>query len=261
VLRWLGTLPDGVVFVIFGAVAILLTFAFDYAMRRFVKPETRQRSSATASATLQVTATIYAILIAFVIVDAYSQVGTAQSEVSSKAASLAVVYENSRGLPEPEATEMRKASIAYAKGVVNHGIPQLESTGEPTLGVDKELDEMFRIVRRIEPATASDQAAYDATVRALDDIVVTRTKLIDAARPTIPAPLLLLLVVIGLVVMAVATLLDTQHRGSHLFMLSALAMVIWFTLALVVSLDYPFSGLIRVSDTPIHEFIDFRAAR
>ena len=64
---------------------------------------------------------------------------------------------------------------------------------------------------------------------------------------------------IGLVVMAVATLLDTRHRSSHLFMLSALALVIWLTIALVVSLDYPFSGLIRVTDQPLEAFISYRA--
>ena len=70
-----------------------------------------------------------------------------------------------------------------------------------------------------------------------------------------------MLVVIGVTVMSVATLLDTQHRSSHLFMLSALALVIWLTLALVVSMDYPFGGIIRVTDGPIREFIQFRAAR
>ena len=60
----------------------------------------------------------------------------------------------------------------------------------------------------------------------------------------------MLLVVIGLVVMAVATFLDTRHRKSHLFILSALALVIWLTIALVITLDYPFSGLIRVTDDP-----------
>lgn len=260
-LRWLGTLPDGVVFILFGVVAVGLTLGFDLVMRRFVKPETRQRASSTASVTLQVTATIYAILMAFVIVDAYSSIGSAQSEVSSKAASLAIISESSRGLPEPGASKLRESAVAYAKAVVEHGLPHLESSGELSLGVDDELETMFRRFRAIEPTSEPEKASYSSVSHALDAVVATRAKIVDAALPTIPGPLLLLLVVIGLVVMAVATLLDTQHRGSHLFMLSALALVIWFTLALVVSLDYPFSGLIRVTDAPIREFIDFRAAR
>ena len=211
--------------------------------------------------TLQVTATIYAILIAFVIVDAYSAVGDAQSQVSAKAASLAVVYENSRGLPEGPGGEVRAATLRYARGVIDRGIPRLEDSAEPDRTTDRRLEDLFRTVQGIEPTGPSERAAYDSIVRGMDEIVATRAKLLDSARATIPAPLLLLLVVIGLVVMAVATMLDTQHRRSHLFMLSALALVIWLTIALVVSLDYPFSGLIRVTDSPIRDFTVFRAAR
>ena len=260
-IRWLGTLPDGVIFIIFGAIAIALTIAFDLVMRRCVKPETRQRASATASVTMQVTATIYAILIAFVIVDAYSQVRDSQGDVSSKAASLAVIYENSRGLPEPGATQVREAAIAYGRAVIDRGIPRLEASDDPDREADRQLEELFRTVQRLEPTTEAERAAYTASIRALDNVVATRAKLLDAARPTIPDELIFLLIAIGLVVMAVATLLDTQHRGSHLFILSALALVIWLTIALVISMDYPFSGLIRVTDSPIREFVHFRAAR
>jgi hypothetical protein len=36
---------------------------------------------------------------------------------------------------------------------------------------------------------------------------------------------------------------------------------VWMTLALLVSLDYPFSGIIKVSDAPVREFVQFRSAR
>jgi hypothetical protein len=261
VIRWLGTLPDGLVFVLFGAVGIAVTFAFDWIMRRCVKPETRQRASSTASVTLQVTATIYAILIAFVIVDAYTQVSDSQSDVSSKAASLAVVYENSRALPEPGGTAVRAAALDYARAVVSRGIPRIAETDDPDRTTDERLEQLFRTTQRLEPTSEAARSAYQASLRAVDNVVATRAKLLDAARPTIPDELIFLLVAIGLVVMAVATLLDTQHHGSHLFILSALALVIWMTLALVISLNYPFSGLIRVTDAPIRDFIEFRAAR
>ena len=91
--------------------------------------------------------------------------------------------------------------------------------------------------------------------------MTTRAGIVDSAGASIPPALLWLMVVIGLTVMSVATLLDTRHRSSHLFMLSSLALVIWLTLSLVVSMDYPFGGIISVNDAPIREFIDFRGAR
>jgi hypothetical protein len=211
--------------------------------------------------TLQVTATIYAILIAFVIVDAYTQIRSTQEQISTKAASLSIIYENSRTLPEREGADVRDATIAYANAVLDHGFPRLEDSGLPSLVSDGRLEALFRTVREVEPSSESERAAYIATLNALDTIVSTREQLISSGSATIPSSLLLLLFVIGLTVMAVATMLDTRHRRSHLFILSALALVIWLTLALVVSLDYPFSGTIRVTDKPLQEFVEYRAAR
>src|SRR4029453_11073839 len=96
VVHWLASLPAGLIFVIFAGIAIGVTFLFDVIMRKFVAPEVRERASATASVTLQVTATIYAILIAFVIVDAYSQLRDTQSTFSEKPRGLAAANEKSR---------------------------------------------------------------------------------------------------------------------------------------------------------------------
>jgi hypothetical protein len=261
VTHWLASLPAGLIFVLFTGVAIGITVLFDVLMRKLVAPETRERASQTASVTLQVTATIYAILIAFVIVDAYGQLRDTQAQISTKAASLAIVYENSRDLPRSAGEPIRESALDYARAVVARGIPRLEETDEPDRPTDRALEKLFRQVQRYEPTSDSQRAAYENTVRALDEVVATRSQLLDSARATIPPTLIALLIVIGLVVMAVATLLDTRHRSSHLFMLSALALVIWLTIALVISLDYPFSGLIRVTDQPLQAFIDFRAAR
>jgi hypothetical protein len=261
VIHWLASRPAYVLFPAFAIVGVGLTVAFDVLMRRWVQPETRSRASPTASVTLQVAATIYAILIAFVIVDAYNQVQSTQREISTKASDLAIVFENSRAFEPESGAAVRAAAIEYAKAVVDRGIPRLQNAGDPDVKTDDKLEVLFRAVQSVEPKDQSDQAAYDATVRALDGIVGTRADLLDSARATVPDTLLSLLFIIGLIVMGLATLLDTQHRSSHLLILSALALVIWLTLALVVSLDFVFDGVIRVSDQPLRDFVEFRAAR
>jgi NADH:ubiquinone oxidoreductase subunit 6 (subunit J) len=250
-----------VLFAMFGAIGIALTFLLDTVMRRYVKPETRERANSTASVTLQVTATIYAILIAFVIVDAYNQIRATQGQISDKAASLSIIFENSRAFPDAVGGDLRDASLRYARAVVETGFPRLEHSGNASIVTDQRLEELFHSVQQVEPASEAERAAYASTVDALDSIVHTRDELITSAKTTIPGTLLGLLFVIGMTVMAVATVLDTRHRRSHLFILSALALVIWLTLALVVSMTYPFSGPIAVTDAPLREFVEVRAAR
>jgi hypothetical protein len=62
-------------------------------------------------------------------------------------------------------------------------------------------------------------------------------------------------------VIVVSNILDTRHRRSHLLITSALALVVSLTLALVVSLNFPFHGILPISDAPIRQFLEFRAER
>jgi hypothetical protein len=261
VLHWLASLPGWLLFPLFLFLGVGITVLFDVVVRRKVAPETKGRASATAGVTLQVVATIYAILIAFVIVDEYTTVRSTQSEISDKAASLTVVFENSRAFSGTGGDEVRKSALTYARSVVDQGLPHLEKEARPDKSTDHAIEAVYDAVHAVEPATESEKVAYAQMLDALDAVTRTREALINGANPAIPAELFWILVMIGLTVMSVATMLDTQHRGSHLFILSALALVIWITLALVVSMDYPFQGIIHVSDSPIREFIQFRAAR
>jgi hypothetical protein len=260
-IRWLAGLPGWALFPVMFGVGVTLTLVLDSTMRRFVSSETRGRASATAGVTLQVVATIYAILIAFVIVDEYSQIRSAQDQVYDKVSGLSIVFENSRDLPDREGEPVRETTLAYARSVITNGLPNLEEHDRPDLDTDQKLEAVYRALQGFEPTTESQRAAYSEMLDALDAVTRTRQQLINAAGSSVPNELVWLLGLIGVTVMAVATMLDTQHRRSHLFILSALALVIWLTLALVVSLDYPFEGIIRVDDTPVQDFIRFRAAR
>jgi hypothetical protein len=260
-LRWLSSLPAYALFPLLGAVGIGLTFLLDDLRRRFVPQETRERASGTASVTLQVTATIYAILIAFVIVDAYTQLRDTQGEITAKASALTTIYENSAALPDPGGNDVQAETLAYAGAFVRRGIPRLEEDAEPDPATTRELHDLFRAVESVEPTTPSETAAYESIASALTAVEGSREQLLSSARATVPPALVWLLVFIGLVVMSIATMLDTRHRRSHLAILSALALVIWLTIALVLSMDYPFSGVIRVTADPMREFLELPLVR
>ena len=254
-MRWLAGRPAWVLFPMFIVVGIAVTYAIDRTVRRYLAPETREQATHTAGVMLQVIATIYAILIAFVIVDEYTRVHETQAQVSSKAAALAVIDANSRALSDTESARIHAATRSYARASIRAEIPRLEEDAAPDRSTDRALDRMFRAVQGSTPNTDAERAAYDASLRALDEVVRTKSELIDAARPAVPPTLAGMLFVVGLAVMAIAALLDTQHRQSHLFMVGALGLVIWVTFALVVSLDYPFGGIIRVTDAPLRDFL------
>jgi Protein of unknown function (DUF4239) len=261
-MTWIGSLPSWALFPLFAAAAFLFTVAVDGIMRRRVVPVSlREHAGPTAATTLQALATIYAVLVAFVIVDEYGQLRNAQGQVSTKAAQLSIIFENSRNLPEADGTAIRHAVLDYARLDVRVGLPSLAHTSKPNKVIDASLENVYRVVSRIEPATESDRAAYQEILTALSQVSQTRSNLVNSTSATIPTSLFVILVVLAGAVLAVATLMDTRHRRSHLLIIGALVVGVSITLALAAALDYPFRGFIHINTNPLTQFVTTRAAR
>ncbi|HSO96099.1 MAG TPA: DUF4239 domain-containing protein [Acidimicrobiia bacterium] len=261
-MTWLGSLPAWEIFPLFAVLTLLLTVVIDTALRRqILTDDVRTKASPTAATTLQALATIYAVLVAFVIVDEYTQLRDTQSQVATKAADLGVVFENSRNLKPADAARIQAATVQYARVTVSQGIPELVQSSKPSPQSDTALEGIYRVVATIEPTSESGKVAYQQILTALAGVSQTRTNLINAAKASIPSSLFFILAVLAIAVLAVGTMMDTRHRRSHLLILAALALGLSMTLALVAALDYPFRGFIHIDTGPITQFIQVRAAR
>jgi hypothetical protein len=257
---WLGSLPAWAIFPLAAGAALLLTVALDGILRRRMVPaDVRSKAGPTAATTLQALATIYAVLVAFVIVDEYNQFRSAQSNVSDQAAQLSVITENSRNLPTADGVRIRAAAIGFAKIVVNVGLPEIENHARPSIATDRAFEHIFVVVNGIEPKAESDRAAYEQILTALGNIASDRTNIVNAAHASIPSPLIVILGVLVVVILATASLMDTRHRRVHLFIISMLAIALSMTLALVAALDYPYRGFNRIDGSPISSFLHQRA--
>jgi hypothetical protein len=248
-------------FLTFAAFGVTFNLVLDVIMRRIVSPEVRHRAGPTAAVTVQVLATIYAVLVAFVIVNEYSQLRAANEQVAAKAADLSAMNENSRIFPTAEGDELRRSITSYTQTVVDRSFTELAETARPDRIGDERIEQMFSTLRSIHPATPDESAAYSKTLDQLDGVVETRARLVNASGETVPWPLVFMLAIMGFAVIVVSTLLDTQHRKAHVAILTALALLVSLTLALVVSLNYPFDGILPISDAPLRNFLAFRAAR
>ena len=248
-------------FVTFAAISIGFNLLLDGVMRRFVSADVRGRCGPTAAVTVQVLATIYAVLVAFVIVTEYNQLRSANDQVAAKAAALTAMHENSRVFPEAEGGGLRSAILGYSRALVDKGFPSLARTGEPEPVADRKLHELFRAVTGLHPTTPEENAAFAQTLERLDEVAETKARIVNAAGETIPWPLVVLLTIMGMTLLIISTLLDTRHRRGHLLILSALALLVSLTLALVVSLNFPFDGILPISDSPITHFLQLPVAR
>ena len=253
--EWLADLPTVVLFLGFAAVGIALTLLVDLFFRRRMQDQTRTEAGRTAAIMLGVLANIYAVLIAFVIVQGWSNLQEAQTFVDAQGTALTEIRENAKVLGPRDAAAIDLASRAYARSVLRHDFPKIKDEGRRSPVTSAKLEDLYAAVRSVTPRGAAQSAFYDQIVAQLDRIVVARQSAVTASDGSLPPPLYFLLALGGVVVVALACVLDSKHRRSHVMIVCSIAVVIAFMLALVVSFDHPFTGSAAVSDRPVREFL------
>jgi protein-S-isoprenylcysteine O-methyltransferase Ste14 len=243
-------LPIAVLFAVFIAAGLLFTFGLEAVVHRRVPSETRERVSNSTAVMIQVLAVFYAVLVAFVIVSERGAITEANDHVAEEAAAMSALYQDVGGFPPADRERIRAAILAYNRSVLEHDFHAVESTGEPSAETTRRLDDLYAAVQSAEPAVGTG-AFYSQAVNDLSDITRARRNRNADAGDTIPGPLFFLVAIISVFVLAVATLLNTRERGTHVALLAVLAIVTALNLALIIALEHPFSGAIAVSDQPL----------
>ena len=67
--------------------------------------------------------------------------------------------------------------------------------------------------------------------------------------------LVVVILVTSVVLVAVVSVLDTQHRRWHLVLITGLTVLIAINFALIVTLNWPFDGAASISAAPLREGI------
>ena len=249
---WLVRLPAVIGFLVLLAVGLLFAIGFTLAAERAFKDDARARTGASVATIVGVIAGLYAVLVAFVIVNEWQAFNNAQTQVSNESAAIASTFFDASVLPEPGRTQIQHAAIAYDRSVVCAEIPYLATHQGPAPSTRRALQSLFTTVAQAEP-TARGSEFYRATVDQIGNISVARRGRINSASSPLPNLLLVVIVATSVALIAAVSGLDTQHRRWHIAITVAITVIVSLNLALVLTLDRPFDGAAKISDAPLRE--------
>ena len=113
-----------------------------------------------AAGVFGVLATGFAVLLGFVVFLAFESYDEARSGAEREALVVAQQVETAQFFAEPTANELTSQLVCYARSVVGVQWDRMENG---TLGeqLNPFAAEMFRLIRTVEPGSASEQSAYD----------------------------------------------------------------------------------------------------
>lgn len=245
----LETFPTwGVMTLVVGALVALAVVAF-YAAQRYATHLASAENNEIAGVLIGILGGVYGIILGFVIVSLWEGFNRAADTVSAEASSFAQIVRDADAFPEQPRARITAAVGEYVRAV-REDEWALMRAGESSPRAAQAVDGIFAAVRSYEPEGAVAQTFYTEAVARLNDGLAARRERLNALEPSIPGSLLFMLFSGAIVIIGLMAVMGSRNRRAHLLMMSAVTGIIAFNLVLGITLDYPFSGDISVSDGP-----------
>lgn len=221
-------------FLVFGACVFL--------ERRYVPLQVLQRNNEMITHYLAIVMGLYGVLSGFIIVSLWEQQRMAEDNIVLEASELRTVFRLSQGLGEPVQSELRQASIGYARAVIEREWQRLVR-GDPTLNFDHpEKDRMWRAIVAYEPRGPREEALYEELLSHFEDLSDARRKRCYDAQRGLPAYLWLVFLVGSFLCLACILFIGTESLRTEAFLTGICGGLVCLLIFVVYDLQSPFRG-------------------
>jgi hypothetical protein len=247
VIAWLlNTLPIAVLAILVVGGYVGLAVVAVWLVRRHAPSVADASGAGVSSQVLGALTTVYAIVLALVVVSLYSDHVDASDTASREATALAQVVRDVQILPAQQTAAIDGAVRRYAEAVVEREWPAMRDGGDSEEAW-LELRAIYTALQGVEPQAPAEVAFYEDAVQRLGDVVAARRQRLDAADGSLPASFEAVLFAGSLVVIGYAILASSRIRWHHLATVLAVTVLIACSILLAMVLDHPYSGDLAIS--------------
>jgi hypothetical protein len=244
-----NAVPIGVLVVIVVVLVVGLTLLGVLLVRRIV-PATKDGFDAEVSSQLLgVVATLFGLLLAFVVVLTFQAYGDAGANARQEAAGIAQIIRDSHAFSPADQAAVSASSGTYVRAVVYDEWPQLRNGGSSARAAAA-VDGLYRALQQVKPATAAASAFYQDAVGRLNDVLSARRNRLADGAGGLSAPIVGLILLGSVIILGYASLVGSRSALFHAIGAGAIALVIGFSLVVLIAYNYPYAGSLAISTTP-----------
>jgi Ca2+/Na+ antiporter len=249
--RVLNDLPDWAIGLIFVGGTLIVVLAGFVLVSRLLPSWRAERSAQVVGGVAAMVMTMFAVLLAFVIVNLYSSYNGAANNVAAEATALTELVEDAGAFPPVVRHRIERAVAQYVVEIREREFRALR-LGQAAPRAQPLLANIHEVVQSYSPVTTAQQTFYTAVNEQLQRIVSERESRLDAAETSIPKPLLYLMILLAVLTLAITLLIVTHNRAVDVAIIVTVAIVISSGLFTAEILQYPFSGSIAVGSDPFN---------
>jgi ABC-type multidrug transport system fused ATPase/permease subunit len=253
ILLHLPALPLGVILV---SLSVALSILGLWIVWRFVPRPLLKAHHELCSPIFGAVALAYTVLLAFVVVIAWQNFDKAHFHVQTEANALMDLHRSAVGFEASFRDQLRSTLEDYAQTVVHEEWPAL-ARGEESAQGRALLRQVWDLYGNYEPKSEKERLFFAESLRKLIDLRENRRLRIVDSRSEIPPILWFVLVAGAVITVGFTFFLGSDKFIVHAVMASALAAFIALILLTVISLEFPFTGDVRIGSSAFQEEINF----
>lgn len=200
-------------------------------------------------------ATIYTVLLAFVVVIVWQQFTDAGSEVVAEATRLSNILRDSQVMEADDHASMQRAIGDYIRLTSTR---EWESMSEGR-GADPQANAAYHRIwdtaYTMNPQGVVQESFYQEMIGRMNELGTARRTRLLSAQASVPQLLWLLLIAGAGVVIVLSYYLPHGAKRGSTFALSSTSCVIALTLFLIFVMDHPYTGNFSVDPAPLTELL------
>jgi hypothetical protein len=226
-------------------------------VRRFVLPRlhVQVEDSEYAGGILQSIMVFYGLAVALMAVSVSQTYSDVSKIISGEATSLAALYRDVSGYPEPIRTQLQSELREYTDQIIRGAWPLMTKGKVPTVGVEFMNRFQGKLIA-FEPATEGQKLLHGETLRAYNEFIQARRLRLDSVNTGLPAVMWMVVLAgafIGLSAAFFFKVEDAHLQGIHALLL---AIFIGLVIFMIFALDRPFRGDLALGSGPYQLIYD-----
>lgn len=255
VTMFLTTLPLWASGALLVGVPTLLAMAGPIVVRRYVSLDRLTTNNEVAGFKFATVGVLYAVLLAFVVIVVWEKFSDAESDVSREAGAAATIYRLVEGIDGELRPTLRNGLTAYLQSAMTEDWAAMEN-GKASPVATRALDQIYATALTYKPADSRGVAILSEILHQLSVITEARRARLVKASGIVPDIIWLVLFGGAVLTIGFTFFFGTENLRAQSMMTGALALLIFSGLLVIVSIDHPFTGVVKVEPVAIFEVLE-----
>jgi Protein of unknown function (DUF4239) len=227
-------------------VPMLFAVTVQVLLRRSMGLERLRPNNEVAGFKFAVVGVLYAVLLAFAVIVVWEKFSEAHDRVSQEAGAVATIYRLARGIDQRAAAELRGRLDAYLAAVITTEWPTMERA-ESSPEVTRALQDVYSGALMLDPVDRRGEVLLAEILRQLDLVTQSRRARLVAAAGTVPGVIWFVLFAGAVITVGFAFFFAAEDLLAQTMMTGALCGLVFSGLLVIVVIDRPFAGSVKVS--------------